>query len=284
MVTETAPLRPISGSSPWRGLTGLTGAEARRWLPWRSLVLAAVGLGVLVLIFVIWRIAGAESDVNLRLGGLMYPFFSLWAIVLTLATATAAQGAVAGEVDEGTAAWLMGMPIGRPAFVVSKVLGAVPGVLAAVFGAGLVAYPVFGYASSIEIENFTTRNIGEVASQPIGADGFVDLPAVSEYLGVLVRMSLFLLVLVALMVLLGAIFRSTGVVLGLGVVLAVGLFMVGIIDLAGVVDVTPAGLISGLLDSVQAEPAPLAGPVFVSLLWILGLTGLAVARFQRRDL
>ena len=70
----------------------------------------------------------------------------------------------------------------------------------------------------------------------------------------------------------------------LGVVLAVGLFMVGIVDIAGVVDVTPAGLISGLLDSVQAEPAPLAGPVLISVLWIFGLTGLAVARFQRRDL
>jgi hypothetical protein len=242
------------------------------------------GLGVLLLVFVIWRLAGVETEANLRLGGLMFPFFSLWAIALTLATATAAQGAVAGEVDEGTAAWLIGMPIGRPAFIVSKVLGAVPGVIAAVFGAGLIAYPVFGYASSLEIENFTTQEILEVARQPIGAAGFVDLLSFSDYLGVLVRMSLFLLVLVALMVLLGAIFRSTGVVLGLGVVLAVGLFMVGIVDIAGVVDVTPAGLISGLLDAVQAEPAPLAGPVLISLLWIFGLTGLAVARFQRRDL
>ncbi len=285
MEAETVPLRSIARSGPWRGLNGLTGVEVRRWLPWRSLVLMVVGLGVLLLVFVIWRIAGVETETNLRLGGLMFPFFSLWAITLTLATATAAQGAVAGEVDEGTAAWLIGMPIGRPAFIVSKVIGAVPGILASVFGAGLVAYPVFGYASSIEIKNFTTQDILEVASQPIGAaNGFVDLPSLSDYLGVLVRMSLFLLVLVALMVLLGAIFRSTGVVLGLGVVLAVGLFMVGIVDIAGVVDVTPAGLISGLLDAVQAEPAPLAGPVLVALLWIFGLTGLAVARFQRRDL
>ena len=176
MVTEAAPLQPITGSGPWRGLNGLTGAEARRWLPWRSLVLVGVGLVVLALTFIIWRIAGAETEVNLRLGSLMYPFFALWAIALTLATATAAQGAVAGEVDEGTAAWLMGMPIGRPAFVVSKVLGAVPGVLAAVFGAGLVAYPVFGYASSIEIKNFSAQDIVTVASQPIGADGFAELP------------------------------------------------------------------------------------------------------------
>jgi hypothetical protein len=214
-------------------------------------VLIGVGLGVLVLIFAIWRIAGAETEANLRLGSLMYPFFTLWAIALTLATATAAQGAVAGEIDEGTAAWLMGMPIGRPAFVVSKVLGAIPGVIAAVFGAGFIAYPVFAYASSIEIVDFTTQDIVDVASRPIGAEGFVDLPAIAEYLGVLVRMSLFLLVLVALMVLLGTIFRSTVAVLGLGVVLAVGLFMVGLV---------------------------------VSLLWILGLTALAVARFQRRDL
>ncbi len=284
MVTEVAPLQSITGSGPWRGLIGLTGAEARRWLPWRSLVLVGVGLGVLALNFVIWRIAGADTEVNFRLGSLMYPFFTLWAIALTLATATAAQGAVAGEVDEGTAAWLMGMPIGRPAFIVSKVLGAIPGVLVAVFGAGLVAYPVLGYASTFQIENFTANHVFEVASRPIGSDGFVDLPSLSDYLGVLVRMSLFLLVLVGLMVLLGAIFRSTAIVLGLGVVLAVGLFMVGMVDIAGVVDVTPAGLISGLLDSVQAEPAPLAGPVLISVLWILGLTGLAVVRFQRREL
>ena len=200
MVTEAAPLRPITGSGHWRGLSGLTGAEVRRWLPWRSLVMAAVGLGVLVLIFAIWRLAGAESEANLRLGALLYPFFSLWAIALTLVTATAAQGAVAGEVDEGTAAWLMGMPIGRPAFIVSKVLGAVPGVIAAVFGAGLVAYPVFSYASTIEISDFKATDIFEVASKPIGSDGFLELPAASEYLGLLVRMSLFLLVLVALMV------------------------------------------------------------------------------------
>jgi len=282
MVTEALPLQPITGSGPWRGLTGLTGAEVRRWLPWRSLVMVVVGIGVLVLFFAIWRIAGAEAEG--RLGVLMIPFFSLWAIALTLVTATAAQGAVAGEVDEGTAAWLMGMPIGRPAFIVSKVLGAVPGVLAAVFGAGLIAYPVFSYASSVEIRAFSARDILDTARMPIGSDGFMELPATSEYLGLLVRMSLFLLVLVALMVLLGAIFRSAGMVLGLGVVLAVGLFVVGVMDIAGVVDATPAGLISGLLDAVQAESAPLVGPVLVSLLWTFGLTGLAAVRFQRRDL
>ena len=284
MVTEALPLRPITRSGPWRGLSGLTGAEVRRWLPWRSLVMTAVGVGVLVLFFAIWQFAGSQAEANLRLGMLMVPFFSLWAIALTLVTASAAQGAVAGEVEEGTAAWLMGMPIGRPAFIVSKVLGAVPGVLAAVFGAGLVAYPVFSYASSVEIKAFTARDILETARNPIGSDGFMELPAMSEYLGLLVRMSLFLLVLVALMVLLGAIFRSAAMVLGLGVVLAVGLFMVGILDIAGVVDVTPAGLISGLLDAVQAKSSPLAGPVLTSLLWIVGLTALAVARFQRRDL
>ena len=59
--------------------------------------------------------------------------------MLTLVVAAAAQGAVAGEVEDGTASWLIGMPIGRPAFIVAKVLGAVPGVLVAVFGTGLIA-------------------------------------------------------------------------------------------------------------------------------------------------
>ncbi len=284
MATEATPLRPITRSGPWRGMLGLTGAEVRRWLPWRSLVLIGAGLLVLAGAFTIWWLAGSSEGANVRLGLLMFPFFSMWAIVLTLATAAAAQGAVAGEVDEGTASWLVGMPIGRPAFVVSKVLGAIPGVVFAVFGAGLLAYPVMTYASNIKIEVFTARDVFQITSSSIGSGGFADLPATPEYLGMLMRISLFLLVLVALMVLLGAMFRSEAVVLGLGVVIAVGLFMLGFLNVAAAVDATPAGLISGLLDAVQAEPAPLLGPALISLLWIMGLTGLAVIRFQWREL
>jgi hypothetical protein len=143
---------------------------------------------------------------------------------------------------------------------------------------------VFSYASTIQIENFTARDIIETASRPIGADGFTVLPAFSDYLGVLIQMSLFLLVLVALMVLLGAFFRSESIVLALGVVIAVGLFVVGFVGVAGLVDSTPAGLISGVLAGVSGEAAPLVKPILVSLLWIVGMTGLAVARFQRREL
>ena len=284
MVTDAARLRPITRSGPWRGLIGSTGAEARRWLPWRSLFLIGAGLLVLAAVFAIWWFAGTQSVANLRLGGLMFPFFGMWAIVLTLATAAAAQGAVAGEVDDGTASWLVGMPIGRSAFIVSKVLGAIPGVLVTVFGTGLIAYTVLAYASSIRIVDFTVRDITDVAGPRLGSIAFTELPASAEYLGMLMRISLFLLVLVALMVLLGAIFRSEAIVLGLGVIIAVGLFLVGFIGIAGAVDVTPAGLISGLLDAVQAEPAPLAGPALVSLLWVTALTGLAVVRFQWREL
>lgn len=284
MVTEAEPLRPVAGSGPWRGLMGLTAAETRRWLPWRSLILVAVGLGALALVSAIWWVAGSQVEANFRLGSLLYPFFALWAIALTLVTAAAAQGAVAGEVEEGTAAWLVGMPVARPAFVVSKVLGAVPGVLAAVFGAGLFAYPVFSHASTVQIETFTAMDIVEAASRPIGSEGFTVLPAFSDHLGVLIQISLFLLVLVALMVLLGALFRSESIVLGVGVVIAVGLFAIGFVGVAGLVDSTPAGLIAGVLAAVNAEAEPLGKPVLVSLLWIVGMTGLAVARFQRREL
>jgi hypothetical protein len=284
MVTETVALRPITGVSPWRGLPGLTGAEVRRWLPWRTLVLVVVGLAVLAAAFAIWWFAGSQNEVNYRLGSLMYSFFAFWGVVLTLAVTAAAQGAVAGEVDEGTAAWLIGMPVGRPAFIVSKVLGAIPGIVLAVFGTGLIAYPVLSYAANIRIEDFTARDVLDVADHAVATEGFANLPAASEYVGMLTRMALFLLVLVAVMVLLGAMFRSQMIVLGLGVALAGGLFAVGLLDVAGLTGAAPAGLISGLLDAVRAEPAPLALPVLVSLLWIAGLTALAVLRFQWREL
>jgi len=284
MVTDAARLRPITRSGPWRGLIGSTGAEARRWLPWRSLFLIGAGLLVLAAVFAIWWFAGTQSAANLRLGALMFPFFGMWAIVLTLATSAAAQGAVAGEVDDGTASWLVGMPIGRSAFIVSKVLGAIPGVLVTVFGTGLIAYPVLAYASSIRIEDFTVRDITDVASARLGSIAFAEMPTASEYLGMLARISLFLLVLVAVMVFLGSFFRSEALVLGLGVVIAVGFFLLGFLDVAAAVSLAPAGLISGLLDAVQAEPAPIAAPVAVSLLWIAVLTAIAMLRFQRREL
>ena len=284
MVTDAALIRPITRSGHWRGLTGLTRAEARRWLPWRSLVLIGAGLLVLAAVFGFWWFAGSQHAANLRLGALMFPFFGLWAVVLTMATAAAAQGAVAGEVDEGTASWLVGMPIGRPAFILSKVLGAIPGVLATVFGTGLIAYPVISYASTIEIEDFTVSDIMDVASARLGSIGFTEMPTASEYLGMLARISLFLLVLVAVMVLLGSFFRSEALVLGLGVVIAVGFFFLGFLDVAAAVSLTPAGLISSLLDAVQADPARIAAPVAVSLLWIAVLTAIAILRFQRREL
>jgi ABC-type transport system involved in multi-copper enzyme maturation permease subunit len=284
MTTEAATLRRITAAGPWRGVVGLTGAETRRWLPWRALGLIVASVAVMALVFAIWWFAGSQNEANYRLGSLMYPFFALWGIVLTVTTAAAAQGAVAGEVDDGTAAWLIGMPVGRPAFVVSKVLGAVPGVAATVFGAGFIAYPVLSFAASKEIIDFTGADLFYAVQSTVLSDGFAALPAFGEYLGLLLRLTLFLLVLVALMVLLGTLFRAQAIVLGLGLVLAIGLFVAGLLDLPGIVDATPAGLIAGVLAAIQSDPAPLAAPLLVSLGWIAVATLLAVARFQRREL
>lgn len=284
MATEAVRLQRIARSGPWRGLAGMTGAEVRRWIPWRSLVMAGVGLAVLAAVFAIWWFAGSQTEANYRLGTLLYPFFAFWAIVLTLVVAAAAAGAVAGEVDEGTAAWLIGMPVGRPAFIAAKVIGAIPGLVAAVFATGLIAYPVLSFAAAVRIEDFTARDLLEVLGAGVRTEGFILLPSGGEYVGVLAEISLFLLVLVALMVMLGTLVRSQGIVLGVGVVTAVALFVLGLLEVPGFVDGTPAGLISGLLDTVQAEPAPLAGPLLVSLTWIVALTGLAVLRFRRREL
>ncbi len=283
MTTAASRLRPIGHTGPFRGLGGLTLAEIRRWIPSRSLGLSIAGVGVMAAVYGLFRLIGETG-----LGAFVYLFMSFWAIVLTLTVAAAAQGAVAGEIDDGTAAWLVGMPVSRSAFVVSKVLGAVPGLAVAVGLPGLAGYALIRHVATIETTDFSVSQLFEAADSIVGESIYLPPPEFGEFLGVLARVFWFELFLVAVLALIGTFFRSRSAVLGLGLVVAIAMLVLGLLgaqDVLGInLDFIPAALLSGSLDVLTDETAALLVPLVTTTVWIVALTALATARFARKEL
>lgn len=287
MTAAPAELRPLPHTGPFRGLGGLTLAEIRRWVPARSLGLTVAGVAVMAAVYGLYRLLTAASGES-GLGAFVYLFMAFWAIVLTLTVAAGAQGAVAGEIDDGTAAWLIGMPVSRSAFVPSKVLGAVPGLILAVGLPGLVGYALIRHVASIETTAFSLDQLLEAADSIVGESIYLPPPGFGEYAGLLVRMIWFELFLVALLALIGTFFRSRSAVLGLGLVVAIAMLLLGLLraqDVLGVnLDYVPAGLLSGSLEVLTDEGATLLVPLITTTVWIGLLTALGTARFARKEL
>jgi hypothetical protein len=288
MTAAPAELRPIGHTGPLRGLGGLTLAEIRRWLPARASGLTIAGLVVMAAFYGFFRLIVAAEPAEAGLGVFLYPFMAFWAIVLTLTVAATAQGAVAGEIDDGTAAWLVGMPVSRPAFVVSKVLAAIPGLAVAVAGTGLVGFALIQQAASIQATEFPLDKLFDATRGTVGDTVFLPPPEFGEYLGLLLRLVWFELFLVALLALIGTFFRSRSAVLGLGLVVAIAMLVLGLLgsqDAFGVnLDFIPAGLLAGAFDMLADESASLLVPLLATTGWIVVLTATASGRFARKEL
>jgi len=277
MTNEAATLQRIETAYPLRGLGGLLGVELRTWFPWRVLFLTIAGFGVFVMTYFGWR-AG-----NTEFGALLLPFLGLWMLILLLSTVSLTEGSVLGEIERGTASWLVAMPIGRPAVILSKFLAASAGITASVLLTGTVLYPVLLEASGWGRSEFRVSELNEVTAGPIGMWGrFTSLVAFGEWVGLLLALSVFLMFVVAVMILFGTILRSRTAVfaLGLGVV---GVF--GAVAFAGsFAVVSPAGPIRVIIDVAQSKTPSVVVPLGASLLWTALVLGLAMWRFNRRDL
>lgn len=288
MTSSSTDLRPVVHSGPFRGLGGLTLAEVRRWLPARAAGLTIAGLVVMVAFYGFFRLIVALEPSDAGLGLFLYPFIAIWAIVLTLTVLAAAQGAVAGEIDDGTAAWLTGMPVSRSSFIVSKVLAAVPGLAVAVAGTGVVGYFLIRQAASIQTTDFPLEKLFDATRGTAGQDVWRSPPEFGEYLGLLVRLTWFELFLVATLALIGTFFRSRSAVLGLGLVVAIAMLVFGLLgeqDVLGVdLDLAPAGLLAGSFDVLADESAALLVPLVATTVWIVALTAAATFRFSRKEL
>ncbi|NOY56286.1 MAG: hypothetical protein GXP34_09915 [Actinobacteria bacterium] len=278
MTSDTATLQRIETAHPLRGLGGLLTVELRAWFPWRALLLTIASFGVFALVYVPWRASGVN-----QLGALLYPFVGLWIAILLLSVVSLTEGSVLGEIERGTASWLVGMPIGRPAVVVAKFLAAATGITATVFGAGVPVYPILAAASRVGVTEFTVSELREVIGAPIGKWGvYTTLPDWGTYLAMLATVSMLLVFVVAVMILFGTTIRSRTAVFALGLAV-VGLF--GAAAFAGsIYSASPTGLIVGIANVAQGNEASFAVPVAATFLWTGMVLLLAVWRFNRREL
>ena len=277
MTSEVTTLRRIETVSPLRGLGGLLIVELRTWFPWRVLFLTIAGFGVFALNYSGWRAGNAEF------GALLFPFLGLWMLILLLSTVSLTEGSVLGEIERGTASWLVGLPIGRPAVILAKFLAASAGITAAVFVTGTAVYPVLLEISGWGRSEFRVSELTEVTGGPIGMWGrFTSLVGFGEWLELLLALSAFLTFVVAVMILFGTTLRSRTAVFGLGLGV-VGVFST--VAFAGsFAAVSPAGLIRVIIDVAQGKTPSLVIPLVASLLWTILVLLLAVWRFNRKEL
>lgn len=285
MTTAEATPLPASARSRSTGLTrglgGLTRAEARRWLPWRTAGFIVLGLGLLAALYANWLIQPAKT-----LTELLYPFFGLWFALLILATVAMTQGMVASEISQGTAAWVVSKPVARPAFILSKFAALVPIVVVAMVGIpGLAARWVFSIAESEGQTEFNAGDLVRLLEEPLARNDYMPLMDFDVHLGILALMIFLILVAAAAMVLLGCLLRHATAILVAGLMVPIALVVLANVGLdQQVVSLTPAWAMDSMLDGIAGNPVSVLGPSIVATLWTVGLLGLASWWFNRREL
>lgn len=279
MMTEVAALDRIERRGPLRGFGGLLGVELRVWFPGRVLFLIAAGLGVFALIYLPWR--GLEVN---QLGPLMIWFLAFWIAILLVSTVALTEGAVLGEIERGTASWLVAMPIARPAVVLAKFTAVAVGLAVNVFATGAAVYPVLADAAKRGITDFTPGEVFETAANPIGQWGaYTRLPSWEIYVGMLLSLWALLVFFGALMMFFGAALRSRTAVFGLGLG-AAGFILGSALVTGSAAAATPAGIARAVIDIAQGKEAALLTPVVGTLVATGVALILAVWSFNRREL
>ena len=278
-MTEVAALDRIERRGPLRGFGGLLGVELRVWFPWRLLFLIAAGLGVFALIYLPWR--GLEVN---QLGPLMIWFLAFWITILLVSTVALTEGAVLGEIERGTASWLVAMPIARPAVVLAKFTAVAVGLAVTVFATGAVVYPVLAEAAKRGITDFTPDEVFATAASPIGQWGaYTRLPSWEIYVGMLLSLWALLVFFGALMMFFGSALRSRTAVFGLGLG-AAGIILGSALVTGSAAAATPAGIARATIDIAQGKDAALMTPVVGTLVATGVALILAVWSFNRREL
>jgi ABC-2 type transport system permease protein len=264
----------------WRsGLANLMRLENGRWWGtsrwWvQSLMWSVVLNGILVLVLWILPMVGpgeagtgdvqASWQVNeeaaaqgfnglLTLMG-VFPVFGV--LVIT-------QGAIVGEKQSGTAAWILSSPVSRVAFILSKLIANAIGFLVIVVVLqGLIAYL-----------QLSLRLGGFVPPLPIVA-------ALSLH-------ALHLLFYLTLTLMLGAFFNSRGPVLAIPIAILIGQGLLESLAKRFAPwfpwQILPAKL-PGLASIVaRGEPLPSFSPIVAVLLFSLAFVLLAIWRFKREE-
>ncbi len=177
------------------------------------------------------------------------------------------QGAIVGEKQDGTAAWVLSKPASRVAYILSKL---VPNALG--MGVTMVLFPAIGAFIQFRIAH-------------------IDITLGNFVLGWLVIV-LHLAFFLALSVMLGAIFNKRGAVIGISLGLLFGQqYLIGMLPFLGYV--LPWGLVMSLNNELSGAIAPaimlgqqpgLTSPIFTVLLAIIIFIVVAISKFEKQEL
>lgn len=283
MVTESGTVASIERVKPLQGLGGLVGVELRVWFPLRVVLMVVIGLVIFAVMYLPWSMAPYPS-VDPGFGFLFLGFLSVWSAVLLMSAVSLSEGTVLGEINRGTAGWLVAMPIRRASVIVAKFAAAAAGYAVIIAVTGTLVYPILAGAVDRGGTGFRAGVVLEVTHSPIGMWGrFADLPGFGRYVGMLAAIWATVVFVVAVVVLLGAFLRSRTAVFGLGMVL-VGVIVGAAIVGGSSVSATPAGAVWAVLQIAWGRDAPLLAPILSTLLLSFLVLGAAVWSFDRRDL
>jgi len=283
MATEPGTLTPIERIRPLQGIGGLLGVEFRIWFPLRAAFLVVAGLIVFGVMYAPWS-AAPNPSVDPGFGFLFFGFLTTWSAILLISAASLSEGAVLGEINRGTAGWLVAMPIRRASVIVAKFVAAAAAYAVIIVAAGVLPYPILAGAVNRGGTGFRAGDVVEVTQSPIGMWGrFADLPDLGRYLGMLAAIWATVVFVIAVMMLLGTVLRSRTAVFGLGMVL-VGAIVVSAIVGGTSVSATPAGAVRAVLQIAWGNDVALLMPILSSLLLSIVVLGAAVWFFDRREL
>lgn len=259
---ELVPVRAAGWSA---GLRNMVEKEhgvwwrTRRWLV--HLVLWTVVInGFMLLVNFGDSRAADEFRAPEKLRELIEVFFRVGGFFATVGVVTVTQSVIVQERQLGTGAWILTKPLGRPAFVVAKLLATAYAVLFL-----MVLVPAVLFCAQ-------TRLV------------FGEWPPMPGFLAGLGLLALNHLFYVALTVMLGALFNARGAVSGT----AIGFMFAGMIVpnvIKGLPKVFPwmlpnfaAGITLG-----QALPPWASWPVIATVLWIVVFVAVAIWRFGREE-
>jgi len=264
----------------WRaGLSNLVRKENRDWWGTRTwllqsliwlVILNGLTLGVILITSDPTQLASADpATAKLLVDKTTIPldkFFQIAGIAMSLGIVVLAQDEIIGEKRSGTAAWILSKPVSRSAFVLSKLLGNLPGIVVIqVLLQGAVCYAMVSISRG----------------SPLPVIGFW---------GGMGAVLLALLFYLALTLMLGTLFDSRGAVMGIPLVIILGftlfpMFLPSSYEfLPYALTMSGGGTPSVALALATGKPIASLLPVVANAAWIALFTGVAMWRFRREEL
>ena len=256
------PLLPVDRIGPLAGLRNLLRKELSQWwqtrLWWIQVLIWVVLLNGVTTVVMLTEPTVAV-DVLMR--EVTSTFLQMGVTAIGIGVVLTVQGAIVGEKELGTAAWVMSKPASRSAFVLAKLIGHAVG-----FVVTAIAVPAVIFTVEVSILLSHAPAVGPFAA----GVGVVTL-AVVFYL--------------ALTLALGALFDGRGPVAGIGVgMVLAGVFFKGL--LPPVIVYTMPWLLGDIAGAIAVggplDPNWLV-PVVTTALATVALTGVAVWRFGREE-